>query len=310
MSAGGDGEAKVLITTRDVAALLKVHPKHVYRLLKAGLPALRVGDEWRFDEDEVRRWARDRAGAAPIAAPAPIAVAAPPLLAANGDVAVEMLLEEAESQGAPLVGFVQADHASGIDLLRRGAVLVAGCHGDTIPASLADLGLARIHLAQRELGLVFRRGLRLRRASAIVGRRAAIRPPTAGIRALLDEALHREGVETARAYAAATIHRSHRDAVMAVVRGEADVGLASRGWAIRAGLGFLPLASEAYALVLRAADLADPRVVALCEAARSATYRKKLRGEIGYEPRRAGEIRVSAADAGPSKDGLRGVGGR
>lgn len=285
----------MLVTTREVAALLRVHPKHVYRLLKRGLPAHRVGDEWRFDEDEVRRWARDRAAIPEADAPVVSPGAAPPLLAANGDVAVELLLEETADRSAPLVGFVQADHAGGVELLRRGAVLIAGCHGDAPPAALADLGLARVHLAQRELGLVFPRGSRVRRASAIVGRRLAIRPPTAGIRAVLDEALRREGVELERAYADARAHRSHRDATMAVVRGEADFGLASRAWAIRAGLGFLPLASEAYALVLRAADLGDPRVAALCETAQSAAYRKKLRGELGYEARRAGEIRVNAA---------------
>ena len=48
----------MLITTKEVAALLRVHPKHVYRLLKRGLPAHRVGDEWRYDEAEVLRWAR------------------------------------------------------------------------------------------------------------------------------------------------------------------------------------------------------------------------------------------------------------
>jgi molybdate-binding protein len=81
---------------------------------------------------------------------------------------------------------------------------------------------------------------------------------------------------------------------MAVLRDEAEVGLASHAWAVAAGLGFLHLASEAYGLVLRAEDLGDPRVVALCEIAQSATYRKKLRGGFGYDPRKAGEIRVGA----------------
>src|SRR5262249_59336677 len=76
----GGKVAKMLLTTREVAALLKVHPKHVYRLRRRGLPAHRVGDEWRFDEDEVRRYARDRAGTVEIE-PAARPVHAPPLLA-------------------------------------------------------------------------------------------------------------------------------------------------------------------------------------------------------------------------------------
>src|SRR5208283_3172516 len=54
----------MLLTTNEVARLLRVHPKHVYRLLKRGLPAHRVGDEWRFDEDEVRGHVRSRGRAA------------------------------------------------------------------------------------------------------------------------------------------------------------------------------------------------------------------------------------------------------
>src|SRR4051794_27145097 len=46
-------DAAPLLTTEEVASLLRVHPKHVYRLLKKGLPARRVGSEWRFERGEV-----------------------------------------------------------------------------------------------------------------------------------------------------------------------------------------------------------------------------------------------------------------
>ncbi len=217
--------------------------------------------------------------------------------------AIELLLDAVREQGAPLVGHVQADHGTGLELLARGAVLLAGCHGEDLPrgAFPGKASLARIHLADREVGLAFRRGLRLRRVSGIVGRRLAYRAPTAGIRAHLDAALLGAGVDLSRAYAEGAIYRSHRDVVMAVLRDAAEVGLASRAWATRAGLGFLALTSEAYGLVLGAGDLGDPRVVALCEVAQSAAYRGKLRGDLGYEPRRTGEIRVSAgAPAAPT----------
>ncbi len=44
-----------LLKSVEVAALLNVHPKHVYRLLRRGLPGRRVGGDWRFDRDEVLR---------------------------------------------------------------------------------------------------------------------------------------------------------------------------------------------------------------------------------------------------------------
>src|SRR4029077_4565312 len=50
------GRVDTLITTSDVARLLRVHPKHVYRLLRVGLPAHRVGGEWRFLTAAVLAW--------------------------------------------------------------------------------------------------------------------------------------------------------------------------------------------------------------------------------------------------------------
>lgn len=278
-----------MLTTNDVAALLRVHPKHVYRLLKRGLPARRVGDEWRYDEADVLAWSRGAPAVEPVEA---LEVSPPPLLAANGDLAIEALFDEGRERSAPLVGFVLSDHATGLVRLESGAVLGAGCHGDHAPASLGGEKLAWLHLAVRELGIAHRKGLRLRRISGIVGRRLASRPRTAGIRHHLDEALSREGVEPERAYVHAEEYRSHRDAVMAVARGDAEVALASRAWAAHAGLGFTPVVAEAYGLVFRAGHLGDPRVLALCELAQSGKYRGRLAHHAGYDTTRAGHLQL------------------
>jgi len=115
-------DAPVLLKTEEVAALLRVHPKHVYRLLKQGLPARRVGAEWRFDREEVMRWSRaaspggpEGAGAASPAAEAGAATS-PPLVAANGDLVVRVLLRLLGEAGL-LLGLVEADRESGVRLL-------------------------------------------------------------------------------------------------------------------------------------------------------------------------------------------------
>jgi excisionase family DNA binding protein len=294
------------MTTKEVAALLKVHPKHIYRLLKRGLPAHRVGDEWRFDEEEVRRYGRGRgadmfradqkaggpAEALETTRRSP-AANPPSFIAANGDVAVEILLEETRRLLGPCLGHIPADHETGLGLLRNESVLVSGFHGETMPAGLVESGLARIQLVEREVGLVFPRGARLRGASAIVGRRLAGRPPTAGIRAHLDATLAKLGIESNRVYKNAVLLDSHRDVVMAVVKGQAQVGLASQAWAARAGLGFLALAAESYGFLLRARDLGDPAIIGICEVAKGSAFRKRLARETGYVPRRAGEIRLA-----------------
>ncbi|MEX1362501.1 MAG: helix-turn-helix transcriptional regulator [Nannocystaceae bacterium] len=50
-----------LLTSAEVARLLRVHPKHLYRLLRRGLPGHRLGrGHWRFARAEVLAWMGSR----------------------------------------------------------------------------------------------------------------------------------------------------------------------------------------------------------------------------------------------------------
>lgn len=279
--------AAPLLNTAEVAALLRVHPKHVYRLLRRGLPGRRLGGEWRFERDVVLAWvAREpRAEAEPAASPAP----PPPLVAANGDVVVERLLARVNAEGGGCLGFVQADRATGLELLRRGRAIAAGTHAEVPPARLGGARLAQIHLVRREVGLCARDA-----APALVdlgARRIAGRPPTAGIRVYLDVAVRAAGLDADAIARRIVPHASHRDVVCAVARGDADVGLATRAWAERVGLAFRTLATESYGLVLRAVDLGHPEIVRLCEIAQGAAFRRELAAVPGYDATGCGDIR-------------------
>jgi putative molybdopterin biosynthesis protein len=294
-----------ILTTGDVARLLRVHTKHVYRLLRQGLPGHRVGGEWRFFSEEVLGWSgrRESTGAADESerkgAPVAIApaVSAPPLVAANGDLAVERLLARArgratgEHTGAEgTLGLVQGDRSASLALLGRGAVLAAGYHGESIPRTLGGNRLAFIHLVHRPIGLAVRRGLRVPPMRQLHRRRFASRPSTAGVRASFDGALRLQGLDPEAVHAGASLLASHGEVACAVARGEADVGLASSAWARRVGLDFLPLYREAYGFLVRATSLGDPRVVRLCEVAQSAAFRRDLAEFEGYDATDSGAV--------------------
>jgi putative molybdopterin biosynthesis protein len=278
--------SKALLTTKDVAALLRVHPKQVYRLLKRGLPALRVGDEWRFERAEVLRWS----GATPaVDVGEPEGAGAPPLLAANGDCAIEVVLASLRASGAPLLGLVTTDHGGAAELLGAGRVLVAGQHaGGSTPAGAR---WARVHLMTRDVGLASRARSRQRGVRALLGRRLASRPPTAGVRQRLDRALEEAGADRSHAYRGAVELDSHRDVVLAVAAGKADVGITTHAWASLAGLSFEPIGSEAYELVVPAERLGDPRVTALCELLQSGRLRRQLSERFGYGVKKTGDLR-------------------
>lgn len=288
-----------LLTTDDAAALLRVHRKQVYRLIHKGMPARRVGGEWRFVREDVLRWAEGRnATLAPEEAtePGPPATTAPEgappsLLSANGDVVVEELLAEVEANGAPLLGLVRADRARSLAHLERGDALLAGSHGDGFPARAGGARLARIHLVDREVGIVTPAGRPLASLGALLGMRFAGRPITAGVCDHLRRALSQEGLSFEALQARATPHASHHEVVCAVARQEADAGIATLAWASRLGLSFRALASEAYGLLVKAKDLGDPRVVRLCELAQGKSYRQRLQRAAGYQVQHAGSIR-------------------
>jgi putative molybdopterin biosynthesis protein len=283
--------ARALLTTKDVATLLRVHPKHVYRLMKRDLPALRVGDEWRFDREDVLRWAAGdggRLGGQPH-------VSTPPgLVAANGDLVIEILLEHVREDGAALVGLVVADHVGAMAMLERGQVLAAGSHagmGDQRGKETSNAKTMRLQLVTREIGLAHKTA-RIRSLRSVVDKRLAVRPSTAGIRRRFDGALADAGVDPSAAYAKAVEYSCHREVALAVARGDADFGLTTRAWAHAAGLSFLSIAEEDYELCFLAATVADPQAVALCETAQSGRFRRQLRQCAGYSVAQTGRLRA------------------
>lgn len=291
-----------LLTTVEVAEVLRVHPKHVYRLLKKGLPGRRVGGEWRFSREDVLAWSGGGRRDVPGSARAPRAEqehsTPPSLVGANGDLVVRVLLRMAEALGPPLIGMVQMDMGAAVEHLQRRSILAAGVHAGGSQSHVGGERVARIHLVRREIGLVHPGGQGELRLKDLVKRKIASRPPSAGVRAHLDRALREEGLDPARIHRHAREYSSHLDVVLAVASGNADVGLASRAWGERAGLAFSRIATEDYGLLVQARDLGDPRVVRLCEVAQGTVFRREIGAIPGYEPAGSGDIRY---DAQPSR---------
>lgn len=282
-----------LLKSSEVAALLNVHPKHVYRLLRRGLPARRVGGDWRFDRDEVLAWAGARSPDTSATPEAIETASARPLVAANGDVVVDTLLRCVNEQ-APLLGFVRADRDRALALLTSGDVLLAGSHGRAFPPAVGTARLARIHLVDREVGLAGPAGKAVPPPSRLGRLRFGYRPQSAGVVVHLERFARDEKLDIGKLTARASIMDSHFDVVTAIVRGELDVGLCTRAWAETLGLAFRPLAVESYGLLVRATELARPEVVRLCEVAQSRRFLDRVEAVPGYSTAGCGVMRYDA----------------
>lgn len=53
------------MTVKEVAALLRVSPQTLYKMLEQGsIPAVKIGSQWRFDRDQIKDWLKGRTGTA------------------------------------------------------------------------------------------------------------------------------------------------------------------------------------------------------------------------------------------------------
>jgi molybdate-binding protein len=229
-----------------------------------------------------------------------------PLVATNGDLAVEVLLAKLMASGRPLFGHVQTDRHGGLTLLKQNDVLATGCHGEDIPGELEGERLAFIHLVSREVVLALRRGVRLTGLAQLGKLRVASRPVTAGVRGRFDQELLKYGVDPDAVHARATLLPSHREVACSVARGDIDVGLASRAWADRVGLEAVPLFREAYGLLVKASLLGDPRIIQICQTAQTAEFRREIAAVRGYEARLTGTITYEPPKSSRSAGALAG----
>ncbi len=204
--------------------------------------------------------------------------------------------------------------------LKEGFVHIAGSHlrdastGDYNLAAVRKLfprgGVKVVTFAIWEQGLVFAAGnpKNIRSVADLAGGhvgkdvgndvskdavRLVNREIGAGSRELLDHELQRAGVAPKDVLGYERIAYGHLPAALAVSLGEADCCVATRSAAQAFGLGFLPLATERYDLVIRQPFIKLPAVEALLDSLNRSAIRRRLEMLAGYDTSHTGEVRVS-----------------
>jgi putative molybdopterin biosynthesis protein len=194
-----------------------------------------------------------------------------------------------------------------LEWLKQGSVHVAGSHLRDSPSG--DYNLPQIKrlfpkgavkvvtFAIWEQGLVFGAGnpKNIRGVEDLARKDVRIvnREKGAGSRELLDQELRKAGIgaQTVRGYD--RVAHGHLPAALAVSLGEADCCVATRSAARAFGLGFLPLSTERYDLVIRHPFVRLPAVQALLDVLNRAAIRRKLEILAGYDTSHTGEVLVS-----------------
>ena len=223
------------------------------------------------------------------------------ILVAGCDPAISVLARHVRSAGIELV-LAHRNSSQALLLLKQGCVHVAGTHlrdEATGESNLPDIGrvfarnsVAVISYAVWEDGIITARnnpkGIHgvedfARGDVSIVNREAG-----AGSRRLLDALLERQGIAPRAVRGYQNEAPGHLPAAWQVLRGAADGCIATRGAARVFGLGFIPLASERYDLVVRRSHLDLPGVQAMLDTLSRAAFRRELETLGGYDTRAAG----------------------
>ena len=301
-----------LLTVQEAARQLRLNPRSVYLLAQRGaIPATRVTGKWLFPEHLLDEWLESSARRVDRpAAPAGRGAGAPAALFAAGsdDPALELLLDAfnagKEGPGAPLLFTATVGSTAGLRTLGEGRADLAWAHlvdpdsGEyNVPHAtryLAGRPAALVNLFHRDLGLAVWTG-NPRKLAGVgdLGRRGlrfVNRQPGSGTRHFVDTALARAGV----APAAVTGYRdevsTHWAVGLRVLRGEADVGVATRAVAHALSLGFVPLTRERFDMIIPKDVFFRPPVQALVEAVRSDRFRRRLEALGGYDAAEAGRV--------------------
>jgi putative molybdopterin biosynthesis protein len=292
------------LTTRELAALLRVKERKVYDLAADGaLPVRRVTGKLLFPRAEIEDWlATKSAGAAARAEGAGAAARRPLVVAGGHDPLLEWALRESRSGVA-----VFLDGAlDGLARAAAGDCIAAGLH---IPESgengwnvaavtqrLAGEPVVLIEWAKRTRGLMVRKelGRPVARLADARGLRFQSRQPEAGSELVLSLLLEREGMQRGDLQLVPAVERSETDLAAAVAAGRADVGLGLEASARQFGLAFAPAIVERFDLVVWRKAYFDPPFQKLVRFCASAPFQERAETLGGYDVSQFGAVHFNA----------------
>jgi excisionase family DNA binding protein len=291
-----------LMTTRELAAYLRIKERKIYELARDGkIPCARVTGKLLFPKHQIDLWlARETEG--PVRAPR---TPPPPIIAGSHDSLLDWALRESGSDLAMLT----CGSMAGLERLAERRALAAGLHlvdaatGDynlaAISSALAGHDVVLIEWAWRRQGLVLASGNPHGIAGladlAGGGLRVVQRQDGSGSQLLFRKLLDDAGIALDDVKLADELPKSELDLGLSVLEGRADCGLAIEAVARQLSLDFIPLARERYDLAVARPDYFEPPFQQLLAFATGDDFRRHAADAGGYDTDNLGRVVWNAA---------------
>jgi excisionase family DNA binding protein len=290
-----------LLTTRELAELLRIRERKVYDMAAAGeVPCTRVTGKLLFPLDAVEAWL-----AANHSGPEPELPARPPVLLGSHDPLLDWAIRES---GAELATRFEGSQP-GLDAFAAGEGIAAGLHLHGRDLDLWNVPFVERSLAGRPVVLVEfawrRRGLIVPADRAdeengeptpalLVGKSVALRQPGSGSQMLFESWLTAGGADMADLAASSLMARSETDAAMMILEGRAKIAFGLEAAARQLQLGFMPVLSERFDLIVDRKAWFDPPFQALLKFLPSEAFSERALAIGGYDISGLGTVHYNA----------------
>lgn len=296
-----------LMNTKEVAKYLDIHEKQVYALIKSGrIPATRATGKWIFPRKLIDEWIESQAGAGLREAGQKGARIEGALLAAGSNDPVLDILQTCVRKAYPDLYLFSANMGSmnGLDALNNGHTDIAWSHlldpesgkynvpylSTLLPAIKAVV----VNLFHREIGFITApdnpRHIKWFDDLSIKDMSFINRQKGSGTRLLLDYHLGQLGVSPEHINGYEREVYTHYEVGLAILSGEADVGIATAAIAKLLGLSFAPIARESFDMVLDQSTFFQKGVQAFIDVLDSRDFRRGVDKLGSYDFRDTGKI--------------------
>lgn len=280
------------LTTRELAAMLRVKERKVYDLVAAGtLPVHRVTGKLLFPKVEIEEWILTSGAAAkPGLNQQKKASPDAAVIVGGHDPLLEWALRASHSGIASFMD-------GAVDGLQRWSdrhYLAVGLHIPepgggwnvaSVSSAYGDQPVVLIEWAKRKRGLIYRAdpGRAIDSLKAIGKLRFQSRQAESGSELVLAHLLEREGLKRTALNCVDAVERSEMDLAMAIASGKADVGLGIEASARQFQLEFKELIEERFDLLIWQKAYFDPAFQKLIRFCTGDEFKTRARELGGYD---------------------------
>jgi excisionase family DNA binding protein len=296
-----------LMNTKEVAQYLDIHEKQVYGLIKAGrIPSTRVTGKWIFPKKLIDEWIEGDAKTALQQAKKKNSQISGAILASgSNDPIMDMLVTTTKKTHPDFYIFsANTGSVNGLKALNAGLTDIALSHlfdpetnQYNIPyltKYLPDIKPVVVNLFQRDLGFLISPAIleSIEGFNSLAGGgiRFINRQQGSGTRQLLDYHLQQRGIvpETIDGYDNEVY--THLEIGLAILSGEAQVGIASSAVAKILGLAYQPITSENFDMIMDQSAYFNPGLQAFIETLKSNAFKSRVEKIGSYDFKDSGKI--------------------